>query len=352
MARTRGVLFVFLLLLTGTAFGTRAFGQLRLPHLPKLPQANQLAVQLAAKRIAPFVTQQDPIDLNWGRVYPTTVSPPGGAFRPRSGQTSLADIDAQLARSNSGIVNLKPGDYEIPIRVYCSRVKAHSALHAPLVYEAGPLRGSRVDVLVAMLSKVTGARLPYSQVQPLGWAIATGMRYSQLSAGQRSLFDRLAPGMRSRISGNFIDQVRDQWNRLGIVGLPPFDSSLDSMGALGQSLKITEQAQSEIISQSNNFDALSASLVPPLDVSDRGTNYTTSPWGEVAPNIYMHTPSLGGTGALFTLQVRVTGNSGMSVPVPLLTSILYPTYCPGCQPLTYNVEDTGPKEDGGGGTPG
>jgi hypothetical protein len=79
-------------------------------------------------------------------------------------------------------------------------------------------------------------------------------------------------------------------------------------------------------------------------VSDRGANYQSSPWGQVSPNVYMHTPSTGGTGQLFDLQVRVTGTQTQDVP--LLSQILYPIYCPGCQPLTYNVETTAPPSTG------
>lgn len=350
--RTRG-LFVIVLLLFGFTLGARnALAQLRLPSLPHLPNTQNLALAAASKRIAPYVQQQDPINLDWARTYPPFQTLPGAPFHAGTGRTSLSNIDAQLDRSTNGVVRLTPGDYEIPIRVYCSRVKAHSPVRVPEVYVLGPLRGAREDVLVALLSKVTAAGLTYSQVQPLSWAIQTGMRYSQLPPNQRMIFDRLIPQMRSRMSGNFIDNVRDQWNRLGIVGLPSFDSSLDRIGALGQTLKVTQQAQNEIVNNANNFDALSASLAPPLDVSNRGQNYQASPWGQVAPNVYMHTPSTGGTGALFTMQVRVTGSQGSSVNVPLLSNIFYPTYCMGCQPLTYNVEKTQSHEDTGEGIPG
>ena len=323
--------------------------RLPLPSLPRPPSTQNLAIQAASKRLAPYVQQQDPIDLDWGRIYPTMPALPGAPFGAHAGRTSLGSIAAQLARSSTGAVQLAPGDYTIPIRVYCSRVKAHAPVRVPEVYELGPLRGAREDILVAMLSRVTSARLTYPQIQPLSWAIQTGMRYSQLPPPQRSVFDRLIPQLRSRMSGNFIDQVRDQWNRLGIAGLPSFDASLDRMGALGQALKTTQQAQNEIAANANNFDALSASLAPPLDVSDRGAKYQQSPWAQVAPNIFMHTPSTGGTGALFALQVRVTGNQVANVP--LLSNVLYPPYCQGCQPLTYNVETNDDKEDGGGGMP-
>lgn len=324
-----------------------ASAQLRLP-IPSLPGVNVnpsgLAIQAASKQITPYIIQQDPVQLDWAATYTPMSAPPGRAFHPASGaraQAVLSGIVGQLAHSPSGYVRLMPGDYSIPVRVYCSRVHAHMPVKIPEVYVFGPLRGTRKDVLTAMYSRISTIGVPYHEVQPLSWSIQTGMRYSELPERQRSLFDRLIPQMRSQISGNFIDQVRDHWNTLHILGLPPFDDVLSKIGPAGELVSSMKLAQNQILQNADNFDALSAQLAPPLDVSERGENYQTSPWAQVSPNVYMHTPSVGGTGNLFDLQVRVTGTQ--AADVPLIPNIMYPVYCTGCQPLTYNVETT-PKQ--------
>lgn len=322
-----------------------ACAQLRLPSFPHV-SAQRLAMDAASKRMAQYMASQEPVALDWSAVYPASPQLPGAPFHADAARSrsALSGIARQLASNPDGIVRLAPGDYDIPIRVYCSRVHAHMPVKIPEVYEIGPLRGSRRDVLVAMYSKVTGAHAGYRQVQPLEWSIETGLRYGQLPSAQRALFDRLIPAYRPRIAGNFLDQVQDTWNRLGIPGLPSFDSAVDRLGGVGQTYRDLQQAQSQITSDSNDFDTLFAELTPPLDVSDRGINFQTSPWGRVSPNVYMHTPSTGGTGGLFDLQVRVTGTHMQDVP--LLSQILYPIYCPGCQPLTYNVETNAPPANG------
>ena len=322
-----------------------ASAQLRLPSLPHVG-TQRLAMDAASKRMAQYMASQEPVVLDWGAVYPTSPQLPGLPFQADAARNraALSSIVRQLASAPDGTVRLAPGDYEIPIRVYCSRVHAHMPVKTPEVYEVGPLRGTRRDVLIAMYSKVTGAHATYRQVQPLEWSIETGMRYAQLPAAQRQLFDRLIPAYRSRIAGNFLDQMHDEWSRLPIPGLPSFDAAIDRLGPVGQTYRDLQQAQSQIIGNSNDFDSLFAQLTPPLDVSNRGVNYQASPWGEVSPNVYMHTPSTGGTGALFDLQVRVTGTQTQDVP--LLSQILYPTYCQGCQPLTYNVETNPPPSSG------
>jgi hypothetical protein len=334
-------------------FTVPASAQLRLPSLPHV-STQRLAMDAASKRMAQYMASQEPVVLDWSAVYPAYPQLPGSPFHaePARNRAALSSIVRQLAGSSGGSVRLAPGDYDIPIRVYCSRVHAHMPVKVPEVYVVGPLRGTRRDVLVAMYSKVTGAHATYRQVQPLEWSIETGMRYTQLPAEQRNLFDRLIPGYRSSIAGNFLEQLADQWTHLPIPGLPSFDSAINELGAVGQTYRDLQQAQSQIVNNSSDFDSLFAQLTPPLDVSDRGANFQTSPWGQVSPNVYMHTPSTGGTGQLFDLQVRVTGTQAQDVP--LLSQILYPTYCSGCQPLTYNVETNAPPKDdenGGGGMP-
>jgi hypothetical protein len=355
MSRIRGALFATLLILAGAAANTRAIAQLRLPSLPglpHLPSAQRVAIDAASKRLAPYVQNNTPVRLDWNSTYPTTEQLPGGAFRPASGNEGgvfSQRIATQLGRSENGSVNLTPGDYALPIRVYCTDIHRHA--HQPENYLVGPLRGARAGVLTALYSKVGVARVPYQAVQSLSWTLQAGVKYGDFGAGTRTLFNRLIPDMRSRISGSFLDQMREQWSRYSIPGLPSFDSALDQMDGLGQTIQSYQNAQSTILANASNFDALSASLAP-LDRSG-GRTMQSVPWSQVAPNIYMRSPSTGDFGSVGEMDIRVTGSPGQMVPVPIESQILYPPGCPNCQPLTYNPEPTQPSgEDGGGGTPG
>ncbi|GAC1508421.1 MAG: hypothetical protein NVS1B14_12810 [Vulcanimicrobiaceae bacterium] len=338
--------------LLGAALAPPALAQFHLPGIPGgLLNPQRLAVDAAAKRLAPIVSANQPVQLDWSTTYPSQQNLPGAGWHPASHGATMSRINSALAHSTNGVVNLPPGDYSIPIRVYCTAHHLHAA-GAREVYQVAPVRGARKDVLVGMYSKVPGARAPFGEVQGLSWSLQAGMRYAELPPGQRTLFDRLVPGMRSKINGSFVDQMRAQWNRFGIVGLPPFDSALGQMGGLGQVIQNAQQARSQILSSAGDFDSLRSQLAPPAAPSRDGPE-PPSPWSDVAPNIFMHTSSTGGYGRLFNLQVRVTGSPGQTVAVPLLSQVLYPTYCHNCQPLTYNVDPTEPpKQDGGKGMPG
>jgi hypothetical protein len=355
MARTRGALFVCLLLLSAFVSSARALAQFHLPGLPglpHLPSAQRLAIDAASKRLAPYVQNNAPVRLDWSSVYPTLSQPPGGAFLPQAGHAGGAFsqmVARQLARSPNGIVALAPGDYALPIRVYCTDIHRHA--HQPENYLVGPLRGARANVLTALYSKVGAARAPYHTVQVLSWSLQAGTRYGSLADDTQALFNRLIPNMRGQISGSFIDQMREQWSRYSIAGLPSFDSALGQMDGLGQTIQSYQNAQSSILANASNFDALSASLAP----QDRtgGRTMQSVPWSQVAPNIYMRSPSTGDFGSIGEMDIRVTGTPGQMVPVPIESQILYPPGCPNCQPLTYNPEPVQPSsEDGGGDIPG
>ncbi len=355
MSRIRGALFIFLLLLSAAVLGTRALAQLHfpgLPGLPHLPGAQRLAIDAASRQLAPYVQANTPVRLDWSSAYPTVSEPPGGAFRPGAGHAGGAfsqRVASQLAHSPNGIVNLTPGDYALPIRVYCTDIHRHA--HQPENYLVGPLRGARASVLTALYSKVGAARAPYHDVQSLSWTLQAGTRYGDMGQGTRALFDRLIPFMRSKILGNFTDQLRSQWSHFTIPGLPSFDSALNQMDGLGQTIQTYQSAQQQILANSSDFNALSAQLAP-VDRSG-GRTMQSVPWSEVAPNIYMRSPSTGDFGSVGEMDIRVTGPPGQTVPVPLESQILYPPGCPNCQPLTYNPEPTQPSgEDGGGGIPG
>jgi hypothetical protein len=310
-------------------------------NLPSLPDAGRLGADAAAHQIAPYIQQNLPVALNWQDAYATVPALPGATFRPHLLATS--SLAGSLAAVPNGVANLAPGDYELAVRVYCTRHSGHAS--NPQEYVLAPLRGARRDVLVAMYSRVAAARAPFSSVQVLSWAIQAGMTYTELPAMQQQLVDRLIPDYRSELQGSFIDQMREHWNRLGVLGLPSFDSQLQNMGALGATVTTLESARSTILADAGDYATLSAQLAPRTPSS--GVQ-VPAPWSLVAPNVYMRMASTSAFGSIGEMQVRVTGNpAGPPVAVPLLDQIAYPPNCLDCQPLTYNPEPT-PPEDGGG----
>ena len=163
------------------------------PGIPGVPGLNpqDVAIKAAAKQLAPFVAAKVPVILDWKAVFTATPTLPGKPFTPSNDpatQNKLrSSLEAALAHSTTGIVNLAPGDYQIQMRVYCTDVHRHVGHHA--VWLMGPLRGARANLLAAMYARASGKNVNFSTLQALSWAMQAGMRYDELGQAQRQLFD-------------------------------------------------------------------------------------------------------------------------------------------------------------------
>jgi len=321
-----------------TAAGRSAQAQF---SIPELPAPARLGADAAAREIAPYIQQNLPVQLNWNDVYATVPTLPGEPFHPRLLATD--EVASQLSRVPDGVANLVPGDYRLRVRVYCTRHSGHA--RTPEEYLLAPLRGARRDALVALYSRVAEARAPYGPVQSLSWSIQAGMRYGELPPDQQQLVDRLIPDYRNSLQGSFVDQMRDHWDRLGVLGLPSFDSELQSLGPIGAEVTNLQAARATILADAGDFNALSAQLAPRAPAAGA---QLPAPWSIVSPNVYMRMNSTTAYGSVGEIDVRVIGDAtNAPVAVPLLSQIAYPPNCTDCQPLTYNPEPVAPQDGGG-----
>jgi hypothetical protein len=330
--------FSFAAALTVAAFflTSRALG-IGIPGIPGVPGANPqtLAINAASKQLTPWVHANQPILLDWNAVFPITGTLPGAPFAPISDAGKLAQIrqtlQTQLAHSSTGVINLPVGDYAIQVRSYCTDIHRHAGSRALLM---GPLKGARATLLAAMYARASGRNLPFSNVQSLSWAMQAGLRYDQLSPQSRQLFDELIPDFRAQAAGNFAEQAQDEWNTLSrtIPGLPSMDSAIGSLGETGQTILTIRDAQSAIIANANNYDALSRILAPPNPGDSDQAGYPP-PWSQVADGVYERVVTPGHFGATSELDIRVAGPAETAVPV---TNVIgYPPNHKNWQPLTH-----------------
>ncbi len=75
----------------------------------------QTAAQQGTGKLA-SIFSNEPVIVDPSKAYPTVQELPGSPFRQVSYGTS--SIIEQLAHSSNGVVQLPPGDYSIPIRLY------------------------------------------------------------------------------------------------------------------------------------------------------------------------------------------------------------------------------------------
>lgn len=329
--RLTAAAFAFVVLVTAS-FYYRAYGfPIPIPGVD--PQS--IAINAAARQMAPFIAAKAPVILDWNAVFPTVQLLPGRPFSPITGavaNTRRTDLERQLAHSTTGVVNMPTGDYALQIRVYCTDIHRHAGHQA--LWLMGPLRGARANVLAAMYARASGKDIAFHDLQSLSWALQAGMRYDELGTAQRNLANQLIPDFRGQIAGSFLDQVQGQWGRVSstIPGAPSLDSALGRMGDAGQTVINIRYARDTILANANNYDALSRALAPPGG-SSQDSNVGDPPWSIATERVYMRILTPGNFGSTSVVQIRVLQGLGLA-RVPFTSVISYPPNHHDWQPLT------------------
>jgi len=305
------------------------------PNLPGL--GGNLPVKAAAKQLAPYFQQNQPVIRDWNAIYPTAPSLPGAAFAPTNSTSKQASLEstivAQLRKSKTGEVKLAAGDYAIPVRVFCTDIHRHAK--SPELYLLGPLKGSRADLLTTMYSHASAASVPFGSLQPLSWSLQAGMKYEELPNTQQRTYDLLMPGGRGLIASSFLELLQSRWGTISstIPGVPSFDSAIGEIGDVGQAINDLRYARQEILSNAGNFDAMRNALVPPGGGQSMGTaSPWDTPWSIPSDGVYMRLITQGAYGSQGLLEVRTTGGA-----IPITSSLGYARECHDCQPLTMHV---------------
>ena len=292
-----------------------ASAQLGIPGL----DPRRAAVGAAARQLAPYIVEQAPIRLDPVDLYPTLEALPGAPFAPAvsaQGGTTAAIIQ-QLRQSNTGTVSLAPGDYAIAVRMFCM---SHSRpARSPLAFVLGPMRGKRAPAIIAMNSRASSTPLTFSPVQTTSWTIQSGVGFGDFSGNARAVVDQLIPDYKSLLASNTLDDIQGKWSSLSSsVGGPSLDSILGQLGGAGQLVQELRGMRSDIISNANDFNALSRTFAP---IQTADVSALDSPWSVVGPAMWMRLVTRGHYGDVGTVQLRVGGSGPQTVP--LISSIGY-----------------------------
>ena len=255
----------------------------------------------AVKALGSTLTTEAPIESSSQATLPTVNSLPGKAFKPNAMPTTLL---AQLRTAADGAIALQPGDYRIPVNVFCMKVSAHSP--AGHRYLLAPLKGKWADIIVALNARSAGTTIPHPQLQVLSWNLQAGMKYEELATEQRAIVDQLLPDFKPRLSRSFYEQIEATWSQLSgtVPGLPSLDSSLGRLGNVGSAIVTLRQTRDTLMRYGNNFEALSNAFVLPgqTTASSDGAN---TPWSQISPRVYARLMIKGTYADPGELQVRV-----------------------------------------------
>ncbi|XGV98456.1 MAG: hypothetical protein ACAF41_05870 [Leptolyngbya sp. BL-A-14] len=255
----------------------------------------------AIKALGSTLQNEAPIESSSQATFPTVNQLPGKAFKPNAMPTTLM---AQLRTATDGAVALQPGDYRIPVDVFCMKVSAHSP--AGHRYLLAPLKGKWADIIVALNARSAGSTIPHKQLQVLSWNLQAGMKYEELATEQRAIVDQLLPDYEGRLSHSFYEQIESTWSQLSgtVPGLPSMDSALGRLGTVGTAIVTLRQTRETLLRYGNNFDALSNAFVLPGQ-ANTPIDGANTPWSQVSPRVYARLVTQGTYADPGELQIRV-----------------------------------------------
>ena len=257
------------------------------------------------KTLAKELNEGAPIVSSAESAFPVSATLPGAPFRP--GQ-QVQRVAWQMAASTDGSVSLAPGDYSIPVALYCMKHSASSP--SAHLYRLAPLQGKRAAAITALNSHAAVSRLPRSSIQTLSWNLQAGRKYEELPQDQRAIIDTVIPDYKPTLSRNQLESAIETYNKLAPpLGFPNFEQALTQgmLGDVGKQFLKIRQFQS-VLANTTDYNSLVRTLVPPAPSSDKGGPDKT-PWSRISPLVYgrMFTP--GGVGSTGQLQLRVLGQS-------------------------------------------
>ncbi|MBW4524971.1 MAG: hypothetical protein KME18_07200 [Phormidium tanganyikae FI6-MK23] len=285
--------------------------------LPKIPSVNDVLkgtiVNQITQALGHTLQTEAPITSSAQAIFPTVTTPPGGTFRA-SGDLNL--IRQQIRTSRDGTVLLVPGDYAIPVNVFCMKYAASSP--SGHRYLLAPLQGKLADVIVALNSRTVGLDLPHSQLQVLSWNLQAGMKYEELTPELRAIIDRVLPDFKSRLSRSFLEQIETTWSNLSstVPGLSSIDASLNRLGEVGKAVVMLKQTRETLLRYGNDYQSLSRALV----THDARATVSETPWSRVSDRVYARMITQGDYSTPGELQVRVVNEISAISPLQLASA--------------------------------
>lgn len=259
------------------------------------------------------IQTEAPIVSSAQAVFPTVDTLPGGAFRASG---DLSPIWQQIRTSSNGAVLLAPGDYRIPVSVFCMKHTASSP--SGQRYLLAPLKGKLADVIVALNSRTVGLNFPHPQLQVLSWHLQAGMKYEEMTPELRAIVDQVLPDFKPRLTRSFMEQIDATWSQLSttILGLPSMDASLNRLGDVGRTVVTLKRTRETLLRYGNNYESLSRAFV----TQDVSATAGETPWSRVSDRVYARLVTQGNYSTPAQLQVRVMNGISAIAPLQIASS--------------------------------
>ena len=258
------------------------------PQIAQLPGINipglgDIINAGAAEALKGVIKDDLPIAASLKDAYPTVSESelPGGSF---AASTANLQTFYQALKGGGLTIALSPGDYSVPVHVFCMKHNAH-APGSSETFLLAPLKGKQVKPIGTLNSRFVSANIDRNTIQGLSWAIQAGTKYEELSAEQKKIVDRLIPEFKGQLSQSFLEKVESTLRQ--IPGAPTLDSVIGKLGPVGELLRTYQQARTTIQQNGGNYSALERLLLLPGSAPNDGdSKYPRGIWSKISDRIY------------------------------------------------------------------
>jgi hypothetical protein len=280
------------------------FPRIPIPGVPGVPGGGTGVIEDAvlnqvARQLAGVLGAESPTIAKLEDAYPTVSQPPGSAFTPSS--ASLEQFYQALQKGGLTI-SLPPGDYSVPVHVFCMKASAH-APGSTETFLLAPLKGKQANAISALNSRFVAAGIDRDTIQSLSWAIQAGTKYEELTTQQRAIVDRLIPEFKGQLSQSFWEKVESTWGK--VPGAPSLDSAIGKLGPTGELLRTYQQARAAVQQHGDNYSALERAILLPGKAPGGGdSRYPRGIWSKISDRLYARLLPTG-LGSPGSLDIRV-----------------------------------------------
>lgn len=261
----------------------------------------QAAIESGRIELEKIFSQNSPLKNPASSRFPIHQTLPGALFKP--------SFDQRINFDEKGNLQLKPGDYIIPVMTYC--LWSSGASPSRHLYYLSQLRGTRAALIREINLKAT-PQFSYQDVQILLWSLQNGLKYSELTKESQKIIDEVAPQYKEQLKESFLEVFTKKWDEVAdrsFGKFPKFEELSQEVliGDIEKAISEIKDFKSALEQFGNNYEFLRQRIS--IEKSSNQDLKEDTPWSQVAPNIYARFLAEGAYQELGQVQVRIVGSS-------------------------------------------
>lgn len=235
-------------------------------------------------------------------------------------------------------MHLTPGDYAVSVIAFCTQW----SIHAPgrgLPYKLAPVKGKQAKAVCAILVRGTLKGIAPATLNTTAWRIQSGLPLNQWPQQDQTLVHQLAPEYEEGLKGDYLQKIRDQYDkvhRVPLIKLPAFEDMLAS-SAPGKQVLNMLASRKLLADQTLAAERMPDMLYQPTDdglprVLPAERTQEASPWAEIRSGIFARFTVIEGNLGKNLFEFRITDKARQPQKTSAASN---PLLAVGARPLSF-----------------